>query len=216
MKTKSRNGTSTMRLLLIVSLTVIVLNFISGNRMTKFVTDYFTIEWEGETQEAKNAETLHEERIRELEERIDEYERTRREQELEDKIAELEKKLERSKRHQDRKKHKDQKGEPELEVNLDGIWKNKVNNSTYKIHQFNNKVSFQEVETLYGIETVTAAGEGQIDDGQLNIDFNTIYTTNGKAQLDIQLEGNELVGYSKDLVTGSEIILKLMKIEAKP
>lgn len=214
MKTKAKSGTSMMRLILIVSLTTIILNFISGNQMTKFVTDYFTIEWEGETAE-DDAEKLHEERIRELEERIDEFERTRREKELEDKIAELEKKLERSKRHHDKKYPKnDKKDEPK--VNLDGIWTNKVNNSTYKIHQFDDKISFQEVEKIYGVETVTAAGEGQIHDGQLDVDFNTIYTTNGKAHMEIKLEGNELVGYSRDLVTGNQIVLKLVKMEAKP
>ena len=158
-----------------------------------------------------DAEILHEERIKELENRIDEYERQQREKELEDKVTELEIRLERKKRHEHRKNDKSVKTSKK-EVNLDGIWQNKVNNVMYKIHQYDDLVSFQEIEILYGIETVTAAGEGKIVDGKLLVEYQTIYETNGKAEFKITDDPYHLSGFSNDLVMDSQSVLKLAKL----
>jgi hypothetical protein len=215
MKIRTGGTTGAFQLIAVVTVLAIGLNFVSGNRMTKLATDYFTIHWEEEKIDTigndDNAETLHEERIKELENRIDEYERQQREKELEDKIAELENRLEHKKRHEQRKNEKFIKS-TKKEVDLNGTWQNRVNNVMYRIHQYDNLISFQEIELLYGIETVTAVGEGEIVDGKLLVKYQTIYTTNGKAELKIGTDNNRMSGFSKDLVTDSQTILKLIKL----
>lgn len=213
MKTKTGGISNAFQLIFVVTILVTGLNLASGNRITKFVTNYFTIHFEeNKTEEISNddAEKLHKERIKELENRINEYERQQREKELEDKIAELEKKLERKKRHEQDKQKQIEKT-TKNEVDLNGTWQNKVNNVIYEIHQRENLVTFREIEKLYDIPTVTAVGEGKIVDGKILVEYETIYTTNGKAELRIADE-NHLSGIAKDLVTDDKNILKLVKL----
>jgi hypothetical protein len=196
---------NTSKVLLIILALIVVLAFATGSRVERLVTDLFTVEFDN----GNNID--QEERIKQLEERLKEIEQDKREKELEDKIAELEQKLkEEQEKNNAEKVNPPPTDKPKAEtVDLSGDWKNSKTGGKYTIHQFNNKFSFQEVSKPHGIETITAVGEGVIDDKKATISYTNIFGTSGEAILKVAKDGKSLKGKIKDVVSGKEIKIVL-------
>ncbi len=199
---------NTSKILLAVLVLIVILAFATGSRVERLVTDLFTVEFNNESEDK--------ERIKELESRLAEIEQEKREQELVDKIAELEKKLKKNEKNNqiDKPKPPKEGDKKSKKYDLSGKWKDKNTGGHYTIHQFGDKrFSFKEVSYPFGVETVTAVGEGVIDNNKTTVNYTTIFQTPGQAEFDISKSGNQLSGSVTDLVTGNKQTLNLEKVE---
>lgn len=198
---------STSKVLLIILALIVVLAFATGSRVERLVTDLFTVEFDN------GSDINQEERIKQLEERLKEIEQDKKEKELENKIAELEQKL----KNEQQKNNTGQinptpTDESKSEtIDLSGDWKNSKTGGKYTIHQFNDKFSFQEVSKPYGQETITAVGEGIIDGKKAIVNYTNIFGTSGEATLKVAKDGKSLKGKIKDVVSGQEIKIVLVR-----
>lgn len=133
------------------------------------------------------------------------------EQKRQDQEAELKAKLERLEQ-QLKEKEQSSYGQTNQEETLDlnGQWYAAATPGVvYKIGQYGNSVTFEEISNVYGVQTVTAAGQGTITGNTISLDYNTIFYTQGKGNLKIKNNGSMLSGTLKDLNSGMTMPLSL-------
>lgn len=149
------------------------------------------------------------ERVKELERKmaeLDAKERALKEKEVQAKLDELEKKL----KEKERTRTEVYEGK---KYNLSGDWTDVQSGSLYRIQQIGNDIIFTEYVLFLGIESVTTEGSGEIDKDKIQVDYTTIFSTNGKLNLEIKNDGALLKGKASDLSTGATIFLNLTKLQ---
>ncbi len=93
---------------------------------------------------------------------------------------------------------------------IGGTWYD-ADGAYYTIAQVGNQVTLQEYSNVYGVTTVTAAGQGSIVGRVAFINVTTILNTNGQARLQLSDDKNMLTGEYKDNDAGTTTYLRLSK-----
>jgi hypothetical protein len=155
----------------------------------------------------------YEDKAHELEQKIadiDANERRSREAELKDKLEKLEQQLkEREGKSTSYSSNLSSGAEP---INLTGNWYTSATPGvSYKIVQYDESVTFEEISSLFGIPTVSAAGNGSISGSTLKLSYNTLFGTQGKGSLRIKENGDLLTGSLTDLTSGMVMPLSLQR-----
>jgi len=91
-------------------------------------------------------------------------------------------------------------------LNVSGTWYGD-DGSLYEINQTGNSISFFE----FGIFGVTASGYGTISGSRLEIDYETVFGTVGKATLNLSDDKSVLRGSANDYTSGAVTQLTLRK-----
>ncbi len=146
-----------------------------------------------------NSQTDLEKRLSQLEDK----DRQQRENTLLKRIADLE------------SRQKERAGsEPEYEggYELSGDWYYPANpGAVYRIAQYGEQVTLQEISNVYGVSTVSAAGSGTISNNALVINYYTMLNTTGTASFTIGNGGRSLNGQFHDNVTGMTLPVQLQR-----
>lgn len=92
-------------------------------------------------------------------------------------------------------------------ANLSGTWHG-TDGLSYNITHMGNRITFRGIHPQHG---EASAGEGQVQGNQLNVTFRTIYGAAGQATLEISGDGQRLTGRVLDQMSGSPMLLTLMR-----
>ncbi len=155
----------------------------------------------------------YEEKAKDLEQKIaniDDTERRSREAELKQKLEELEKKL--AEKDKQKTSFSSTLNTDSPTLDLSGNWYTTATPGvTYRLVQYDDAVTFEEVSSLFGVPTVSAAGNGTINGNSLKITYNTLFGTQGKGSLRIKDNGDLLTGSLTDLTSGAVMQLSLQR-----
>ncbi|MEZ4965284.1 MAG: hypothetical protein R2791_08580 [Saprospiraceae bacterium] len=135
--------------------------------------------------------------------KIEGKERQQREEALLNRIADLESK---------QKEHAEVTPVRQTDYDLSGDWYATANPGTvYRIVQYGEELTLQEISFVYGVSTVTAAGSGAISGNSLTVNYYTMFNTTGVATFNIGSSGNLLNGQFRDNVTGANMAMQLQR-----
>ncbi|CAG0123936.1 hypothetical protein RHDC2_00266 [Rhodocyclaceae bacterium] len=91
-------------------------------------------------------------------------------------------------------------------INISGSWRGQ--DGTYIFQQSGNRVNFQ----LYGWnQSLIALGTGAIVQGMVTIAYNRVDNTGGEARLQVSVDGRQMAGSYKNLVTGEAGVVVLAR-----
>lgn len=123
----------------------------------------------------------------------------RRQKELEQELREI--------KQNERYEHESSEPVTETDVSISGTWQG-VQGITYKIEQFDNEITLQEITPYYGI---TAVGRGTIAGREVSISYTTASYTTGTGRLKISENGREMNGTFTDSMSGMRVAASLTR-----
>ncbi len=91
-----------------------------------------------------------------------------------------------------------------------GTWYD-ADGAYYTITQTGNQVALQEVSNLYGVATITAAGQGSVIGKTAIFNVTTILGTTGTARVQLSDDKTMMIGEYKDDVASTTTYLRLSK-----
>ncbi len=83
--------------------------------------------------------------------------------------------------------------------------------AVYRISQYGEQVTLQEISNVYGVATVSAAGSGAINGNSMVVNYYTMMNTTGTARFNILDGGQSLNGQFHDNVTGMTLAVQLQR-----
>ena len=96
---------------------------------------------------------------------------------------------------------------PQAIISLYGQWAG-PGGLSYIIRQQGSYITIQEMNPWLG---VAAVGEGTINGNIVNLSYTTAIGTAGQAQLQISPDGRQMLGQSRDMVTGVTMPMQMQR-----
>ena len=176
---------------------------------------FFGTKSEPKKEEAKGAGIVREQQV----ENLGSTEVKQRQAALEAKIKQMEAQLERQRQHDAAAELRPPSGSQSAAkpkqpfsdlAQIAGTWYD-PNGAYYSITQAGTHVALQEFSNVYGVPTVTAAGQGSVIGETAIFNVTTIFNTTGTARVQLSDDKNMLIGEYKDNVAGTTTYLRLSR-----
>jgi low affinity Fe/Cu permease len=96
-------------------------------------------------------------------------------------------------------------------TNLSGVWHDRNTGGSYTFSQSGSDIAFEEHSTAFGMDVVSATGSGTISGHKVELNYTTLFNTNGKASMLLSPNNEIMSGSSHDLTSGAMIQITLSR-----
>ncbi|MEZ4887253.1 MAG: hypothetical protein R3E32_21150 [Chitinophagales bacterium] len=97
-------------------------------------------------------------------------------------------------------------------VNVSGTWRDSNTGASYVFNQNGSSISFQEHSVnAYGQLIVSAEGSGTLSNRKIQVNYVTMFGTNGVASMTISPDGSNITGAFRDNVSGASMSMNLWR-----
>lgn len=101
---------------------------------------------------------------------------------------------------------------PPTNINISGTWTDNNTGASYVFSQSGNSIVFQEHSiNNFGQPIVSAEGSGTISSRNININYVTMFGTNGVATMTVSPNGSNITGSFRDNVSGAVMNMNLWR-----
>ncbi len=97
-------------------------------------------------------------------------------------------------------------------VNVSGTWQDSNTGASYVFEQNGNSIVFQEHSVnAFGAVVVSAEGSGTVSSRNINVNYVTMFGTNGVASMTVNPNGSNITGTFRDNVSGAVVNMNLWR-----
>lgn len=97
-------------------------------------------------------------------------------------------------------------------VNVSGTWRDSNTGASYVFEQNGNSIVFQEHSVnAFGAVVVSAEGSGTVSSRNINVNYVTMFGTNGVASMTVNSNGSNITGTFRDNVSGVVVNMNLWR-----